>query len=526
MAAKSTQQLPGGFLTPPRFRLVVETNGDGFTDFFVVFRRQQRKLGITIHEVEGEIAILKLLPSESMTNGPGSPVAVDAGIQVGDILRGVNDKMLLRGIGVREVLRLLDIEDIYIKLLFQRRNEHYKSSDKMELKKPGNVAGIEAARPSQSTVDAVVMSSRAFTPRKSNAAGRLLDSMPRSHRGPPMLLADNFLAPPRFRLIIDSVTDVATNFTIIFRRQRNKKLGITVHEVDGEVCIHSLQRETYTSTPGSATRYSTRSLALDAGVRPGDVIVGVNTEFFSHGAEVQDVLEMLNSADSYLTVHFSRRHPSSSNSFANHKCAVIFVEQKVIPKEKVEYTTRALHRLRDRVLQWDTGFISQKLESWKLTQSTDSPSGSVLTNFWSSGDIFLEPRSNLVNAVATNSAGVNRAQSVSTGSPGAVTEKKFHSSHSVASLTAAVNSSNVDSQAPNSSVNKKTGEIVFPTVNLRPALSVRLVRAEEKKDHISYVIWVMDIRSGAEWIVYRRFREFYEFRDVGIYFYFIFPRLC
>lgn len=53
------------------------------------------------------------------------------------------------------------------------------------------------------------------------------------------------------------------------------------------------------------------------------------------------------------------------------------------------------------------------------------------------------------------------------------------------------------------------------TQNLRPALSLRLLRAEQGKgDFIVYVIWVLDVRSGAEWIVRRRFKEFEVFREV------------
>jgi hypothetical protein len=56
--------------------------------------------------------------------------------------------------------------------------------------------------------------------------------------------------------------------------------------------------------------------------------------------------------------------------------------------------------------------------------------------------------------------------------------------------------------------------VVF-TKNLRPAVCVRLIRAEERQDHVVYVIWVMDVKSGVEWYVRRRFREFYEFREVS-----------
>ena len=45
----------------------------------------------------------------------------------------------------------------------------------------------------------------------------------------------------------------------------------------------------------------------------------------------------------------------------------------------------------------------------------------------------------------------------------------------------------------------RKSDVVMCTRNLRPAISIRLMRAEERNDHVVYVIWVMDVKSGAEW---------------------------
>ena len=45
----------------------------------------------------------------------------------------------------------------------------------------------------------------------------------------------------------------------------------------------------------------------------------------------------------------------------------------------------------------------------------------------------------------------------------------------------------------------RKSDLVVCTRNLRPAISIRLMRAEERNDHVVYVIWVMDVKSGAEW---------------------------
>ena len=49
---------------------------------------------------------------------------------------------------------------------------------------------------------------------------------------------------------------------------------------------------------------------------------------------------------------------------------------------------------------------------------------------------------------------------------------------------------------------------------LRPAISVTLLKADEQVDCVMYVLRVTDIRSGVGWIIRRRFREFFELREV------------
>jgi len=50
---------------------------------------------------------------------------------------------------------------------------------------------------------------------------------------------------------------------------------------------------------------------------------------------------------------------------------------------------------------------------------------------------------------------------------------------------------------------------------LRPALSLRILHAEDQSaEYIVYVIWVLDVQSGVEWVVRKRFREFFDFREV------------
>ena len=54
---------------------------------------------------------------------------------------------------------------------------------------------------------------------------------------------------------------------------------------------------------------------------------------------------------------------------------------------------------------------------------------------------------------------------------------------------------------------------------LRPALCVRVLRSElDISNGVTvYVVWVLDVKSGCEWIVKKRFHDFYELREVCVY---------
>jgi hypothetical protein len=247
-------------------------------------------------------------------------------------------------------------------------------------------------------------------------------------------------------------------------RRKHEKLGITIQEHDGEIIIHTVHQKSPLEP----------LLAMEAGIKVGDVLTGINTEYFSPGAEVQDVIDILNLTGTYVTLHFTRRHAATTGDDDDgrpryHKFAQMLLDQTVIGEERAMNVSKAMYRLKERVLQWDSGFITERIALWKLDAGLASPSSSSSSSSSSSGS----GRNNLMK---------DGASGVDMGSGG------------------------------------RKSDLVVCTRNLRPAVSIRLVRAEEHHNHVVYVIWVLDVKSGAEWYVRRRFREFYEFRDslVGI----------
>lgn len=180
------------------------------------------------------------------------------------------------------------------------------------------------------------------------------------NRGPPVILSDRFMAVPRFRLVVDQHTDNYTDFTVSFRR-KNEKLGITIQENDGEIVIHTVHQKSPTEP----------LLAMESGIKVGDVLTGINSEYFSPGAEVQDVIDILHLAGMYVTLHFTRRYLSGSDgeittSSSFHNFATMLLDQTIISKERAGNVSKAVLRLKDRVIQWDSGFITERIELWKL----------------------------------------------------------------------------------------------------------------------------------------------------------------
>jgi hypothetical protein len=52
--------------------------------------------------------------------------------------------------------------------------------------------------------------------------------------------------------------------------------------------------------------------------------------------------------------------------------------------------------------------------------------------------------------------------------------------------------------------------------NIRLGISIRIIKTETKDDYVIYLIWVLDIKTGTEFFIKRRFKEFYEFRELLI----------
>ena len=360
------------------------------------------------------------------------------------------------------------------------------------------------------------------------------DTVPKENakefRGVPMLLSERFLSAPRFRLVINKHTNASTDFTIYFKR-KIEKIGITIQESDSEIRIHTLH----------AKSPSEPLLALESGIKINDILTGINFEYFCPGAEVQDIIDILHLTGTFITLHFSRRYipediQVQSYLSPHHKFARMLMDQTIIPKEKAGNVTTALRRLKERSLSWDSNAVSQRIKGWKLdsflkvgpryrTNSVLTPDRSNLLN--SRGELSGSGSGSGQGSGFGSSSSANSRSQASRRASGDFpvrahnnnknnnSNNSNNSSNNNNNNNSSSSNNNSSSSSSRSSSSRSSSSFIDPARHLRPAISVRVIRAEERADHVVYVIWVMDVRSGAEWFVRRRFREFHDFKDVS-----------
>jgi hypothetical protein len=318
-----------------------------------------------------------------------------------------------------------------------------------------------------------------------------------SSRGTAMMLPKRFLSVPQYRVLERTESEDKISFTITFNRKHNK-LGITIQEMNSLIQIIVVHR----SAGGQML------LAETAGVCVGDILAGINGERFGPWAELKDVMDLLTLSGHFVTIQFDRykrssvwhnaiyQAPSSAaDTTAPSKLTgiteypsrmKIFLENSVITVEQTPILESTIRYLKYRDVEWSASSLAEKINIWHLdAPSEESPSSPASSREAATGSVRLSKTSQTKIS--------NRRHSLDS-----------------AVLAEIVRQEMADDQR----YMQKYSDI--ETHNLRPALSVRLLRAEQGKgDYIVYVIWVLDVRSGVEWIIRRRYREFEVFREVS-----------
>jgi hypothetical protein len=316
-----------------------------------------------------------------------------------------------------------------------------------------------------------------------------------SSRGTMMMLPKLFLAVPRFRVLGRYENDEKLSFSVKYNR-KNYKLGITIQEQNSLIQIVLMHR----------AKDSTMLLAEASGVQVGDVLVGVNGERFGPWAELRDIMDLLTLSGHFVEMQFERykkqsswyrtvQHQSSSELFGSSGISAatnntfdiapnmkVFLDNCVISAEQIPILESTIQYFQYRVIKWSSALLAERIESWHL----DTHEQALYH------DEYISSKTD---------DGIGKL------SPSRPLSSRRHSIDS-AFLAEIMRQEQVDEDR----YLEKYSSV--ETQNLRPALSLRLLRAEQGKgDFIVYVIWVLDVRSGAEWIVRRRFKEFEVFRE-------------
>ncbi len=376
---------------------------------------------------------------------------------------------------------------------------------------------------------------------------------------PRILLSQNFLVPPRFRLSVKAFTDTYTDYSVLFNRV-NSHLGLTIastatysSEFDAEITIKEVampDTSAGATTRGGEKKSNTEAnldvmlgtvshddgpdstgdgrrdrrgrparkrmlhLGYDAGVKVNDVLLGIDDVTLGPGTEISQVLTLLEGKEQYVTLHFRRRRQEAGCP-RFHPWASLLLEQNVVSEERADYVTKCLKRIKRRVSFWDTGEISENADkSFGATCGVDvtKMAGSGVDDRGINrrrslgGEMFLAGERSLTeDAVdaATSTGAREGGHAPCTESEVAVRDVKSQN------LVRNVGSGAAQRHSLGPSL------ILLPTKRLRPVLATRIKHAEEDTNgHMLYVIWVMDVKSSTEWVIRRRFSEFFQFRDV------------
>lgn len=324
-----------------------------------------------------------------------------------------------------------------------------------------------------------------------------------SSRGTAMVLPTNFLAVPRFLFTCHCVSQYKIEFSVRYCR-RDYKLGFTIQERNAVIEVVALQQQVKNSQE--------LLLAKLSGVAVGDLLIGLNEERFGPWAELQDVMEILNLSGTYVTMHYLRRLQLEAVDVSLYPRRMkLLVENDVIKPDQVPIIDQTIDYLKDRVIKWSSEVLARKVEQWHLEsiEVNDSPTNRQRRQSTATADPLSEhtnhnSSSSSASSFSSKSAATVRLDRRHTLDPRALEQQRLSSI-----------SANEEEEENHQT---RTRYSQVETQNLRPALAVRVLRAElaKNQNYMVYVIWVLDVKSGVEWILRRRFREFFDFRDTVV----------
>ena len=155
--------------------------------------------------------------------------------------------------------------------------------------------------------------------------------------------------------------------------------------------------------------------AKESGVEVGDVLLGIDSEYFCPAAEVSDIIEMLNllwqKRNSFVSLHFmrlksyipyveqnktkTRNEKDVLNQYVpSHRAIRYLTDQGVIDRKQVRCVDTYLQRMKERAINWDTQEIADRMGKWNLDVNFKDVDSNSLLKFPN----FLWDKSSTVNS--------------------------------------------------------------------------------------------------------------------------------
>ena len=221
-----------------------------------------------------------------------------------------------------------------------------------------------------------------------------------SYRGVPIILQKEFLLVPKFRLVVESESIKHCDFSISFHLSRGDKFGMRLRKINRQIIVYRLSKKQVKEDGDfilidhkDAVRDNQRKkenkkgeknedqlpiIAHEAGLRVGDVVRGIDGDYFSGRTEIDDVSRRLSPIPYFVTIHFRRFSKMSveeSDSRIDvlcrtyHRLSALLMDLEIISsKNQASFISFTCNRIIERGIQFIHGMLSSNYDENQMKE--------------------------------------------------------------------------------------------------------------------------------------------------------------